>query len=224
MTIIGKNKWEGLTASGNKESTRAYETQINYVRGVNAPVLAPGMKPIKHNGTTWVETTENDSEWYDYANKKWANARTKDGSMWVWIPRYIYKITSGWHSSSTGTIEVKFSISKGIDDTLGGTVTLVNTGSAADSNGTWTRHPAFTFDDTELTGIWAGKFESTAVEGVDNGYEELGLCSNSKDNVTTKTIKIISTVPSWRCITIDNAFTAVRKNQAVYMVGPRQVG
>ncbi|HHT38406.1 MAG TPA: prepilin-type N-terminal cleavage/methylation domain-containing protein, partial [Mollicutes bacterium] len=64
VTIIGKNKWEGLTVSGNKESTRTYETQINYVRGVNAPVLAPGMKPIKWNGTTWVETTENDSEWY----------------------------------------------------------------------------------------------------------------------------------------------------------------
>ena len=179
VTIIGKNKWEGLTASGNKESTRAYETQINYVRGVNAPVLAPGMKPIKWNGTTWVETTENDSEWYDYANKKWANARTKDGSMWVWIPRYIYKITSGWHSSSTGTIEVQFS--KGIDDTLGGTVTLVNTGRATDSNGTWTSHPAFTFGDTELTGIWVAKYEATA-----EGLLSSSTTCNGGDNTQIK--------------------------------------
>ena len=28
--------------------------------------------------------------------------------MWVWIPVYAYSITSGYHSSSTGTIEIKF--------------------------------------------------------------------------------------------------------------------
>ena len=27
-----------------------------------------------------------------YENKKWANAKTEDGSMWVWIPRYAYKV------------------------------------------------------------------------------------------------------------------------------------
>ena len=40
--------------------------------------------------------------------KKWANAKTSDGSMWVWIPRYAYSITSGYHSSSAGNIEVEF--------------------------------------------------------------------------------------------------------------------
>ena len=32
---------------------------------------------------------------YEGANKptekKWANAITEDGSMWVWIPRYAYQ-------------------------------------------------------------------------------------------------------------------------------------
>ena len=40
------------------------------------------------------------------STRKWANAKTSDGSMWVWIPRYAYSITSGYHSSSTGNIEV----------------------------------------------------------------------------------------------------------------------
>lgn len=58
------------------------------------------MTPIKWNGTTEVITTEDDPEWYDYNQKKWANARIKDGSMWVWIPGYAYKITSGYHSNA----------------------------------------------------------------------------------------------------------------------------
>ena len=36
------------------------------------------------------------------STRKWANAKTSDGSMWVWIPRYAYSITSGYHSSSAG--------------------------------------------------------------------------------------------------------------------------
>ena len=38
--------------------------------------------------------------WYDYDKKQWANAKTLDGSYWVWIPRYAYKITSGFHCAS----------------------------------------------------------------------------------------------------------------------------
>ena len=57
-----------------------------------------GMSAIKFTdptdsaeGTT-VDTTSSDTEWYNYENKKWANAKTEDGSMWVWIPRYAYRI------------------------------------------------------------------------------------------------------------------------------------
>ena len=37
---------------------------------------------------------------------KWANAITADGSMWVWIPRYAYKITytDSTDKSKGGTI------------------------------------------------------------------------------------------------------------------------
>ena len=53
-------------------------------------------------------TADNQDNWYDYENQKWANATTKDGSYWVWIPRYAYKIESGCYTNTAGTIAVKF--------------------------------------------------------------------------------------------------------------------
>ena len=58
-----------------------------------APVLGAGMTPVKWNGTEWANTNSSDAEWYDYSQSKWANAKTADGSMWVWIPRYAYEMT-----------------------------------------------------------------------------------------------------------------------------------
>lgn len=185
--------------SGNKRSVSRI-VNVTAKSIANAPVLATGMVPIKWNGTDWVNTSVSDSDWYNYDNKQWANAKTLDGSMWVWIPRYVYKISSGWHTSTAGTIDVKFS--KGTDDTLGGTVSLVNTGSATDSNGTWTSHPAFTFGDKQLTGIWVAKFEATAREGVTGTYAD--------DNVTTKHVKILPTVTSWSAASISTMFDVSR--------------
>jgi len=65
------------------------------------------MTPVNWNGTEWVETEEENWD-YNYLRTagftntvegngitKWANDMTEDGSMWVWIPRYTYKIVSG---------------------------------------------------------------------------------------------------------------------------------
>ncbi|MEG0283076.1 MAG: hypothetical protein RR662_07880, partial [Clostridia bacterium] len=57
------------------------------------PVIAAGLTPIKWNSSNAViTTTDKDTEWFNYQNKKWANAQTADGSMWTWIPRYAYRI------------------------------------------------------------------------------------------------------------------------------------
>ncbi len=92
-----------------------------------APKLSDGMVPVKWNGSNWVKTTAEDKEWYNYGNKQWANvvltptSGEKEGkdatgetdvfnedgtlnedsaySMLVWIPRYAYQITSGYHQS-----------------------------------------------------------------------------------------------------------------------------
>ncbi|MDD2203317.1 MAG: hypothetical protein PHT75_01830 [Bacilli bacterium] len=161
----------------------------NASEGVNHPYLAKGMTPVKWDGSKWIMTTTDDPDWYDYkeSSKKWANAITEDDSMWVWIPRYSYNISAEWHSNVTGTINIQFSMVT--DDTRGGTVTIVDTGSSNDSNGTWTNHPAFTFGDAELTGIWVAKFEA----------------SGTKDSISIKPNK-----SSLRNLTIGEMFTSAR--------------
>ena len=65
----------------------------------NAPEQIEGMTPIKFTEPTSTtmgsieETNWSDDTWYDYSQKRWANTKSADGSMWVWIPRYAYKIT-----------------------------------------------------------------------------------------------------------------------------------
>ena len=79
-----------------QETGGGYNTE----KKVNAPRLTAGMTPIKftepsstEKGTV-VETTSEDADWYDYEAKNWANAQTEDGSMWVWIPRFAYRVNS----------------------------------------------------------------------------------------------------------------------------------
>ena len=107
-----ENMLNGTGGSGEEttppEPTLPSDGSYSKEKGVNTPKLGSGMTPIKWNGSSWVNTTGSDKDWYDYTGKKWANAKTSDGSMWVWIPRYAYSITSGYHSSSAGNIEVEF--------------------------------------------------------------------------------------------------------------------
>ena len=189
----------------------------NPEKGVNHPVLFTGMTPVKWNeNNEETETTEDDPDWYDYDEKKWANAKSADGSYWVWIPRYAYKITSGYHSSETGTIDVKF---------LKSTTNLTEENNLVETTGylPGTKdtsmhhflHPSFQFNGEEL-GFWMAKYESSAHENLDSGIEN-GTCSEL-DNVSTKSPKIVPNVRSWRCISISNAFKAslAMKDNPIY--------
>ena len=155
----------------------------------NAPKLLTGMTPIKFEmptatamGTV-VQTTAKDTDWYEYGTtydetndtttKRWANAQTEDGSMWVWIPRFAYKITGE-------TIDVKFLIgtSDNYYDEEGNIQTAQRQKTAEeiiDSTKEYTVHPAFTNEssinyanggwDKELTGIWVAKFAAGYASG-----------------------------------------------------------
>ena len=155
-------------------------------KGVNTPNLGEGMTPIKWDETKndWVETNGSDPEWYNYgeteSTRKWANAKTSDGSMWVWIPRYAYSITSGYHSSSAGNIDVEFM--KGLtNETSTGRTTFQN----SSGQGNWNIHPAFNYGQT-VSGLWVAKFEA----------------SNSSGK-----IKVVPGVSSWRSITVNDIYT-----------------
>ena len=84
---------------------------------------------------------------------------TQDGSMWVWIPRFAYKIQ--WdREEQTGKIEVVF---------LQGTTNYNKEGKDVTKLG-YIVHPAFQDGtenqfangewDKEITGIWVSKFEA----------------------------------------------------------------
>ncbi|MBP3255350.1 MAG: hypothetical protein J6M60_02525 [Clostridia bacterium] len=45
-----------------------------------------------------MDNENNNTNWYDYSNKVWANVKTKANDIecwWVWIPRYAYSISQG---------------------------------------------------------------------------------------------------------------------------------
>ena len=146
----------------------------------NAPVYeGRGLIPVYHDGSTWKDLTSNSTEdewnnWYNYdtENKKWANARTADGSMWVWIPRYEYKI-----DSTAKTIDVRF---------VEGTRTATTSG--------YTLHPAFSTDlnnggwSSDITGFWIAKYPA----GWQNG-QGTSLGSVDMSNITYKTSEINGT-------------------------------
>ena len=148
------------------------QSKTDWTGKVNKPKLMTGMTAIKFNEPTGdektnegsiVKTTDTDIAWYDYDAKKWANAQTEDGSMWVWIPRFAYKI-----NSSNKTFDIVF-----LKDTTNNYVEN-GTEKNAETEG-YTIHPAFKNEsstgyenggwDKELTGIWVSKFEAGFASG-----------------------------------------------------------
>ena len=194
-----ENMLNGTGGSGEEttppEPTLPSDGSYSEEKGVNTPNLEEGMTAIKWDEAKndWIETTGSDQEWYDYTAKKWANAKTSDGSMWVWIPRYAYSITSGYHSSSAGNIEVEFM--KGLtNETSTGRTTFQN----SSGQGKWNIHPAFNYGTT-VSGIWVAKFEASPEGATTN-------TSNSEYNGTGKKLQVKPGVSSWRSITISNIY------------------
>ena len=163
---------------------------------VNKPLLLTGMTAIKFNNPTADAkgsiNTDVSEGWYNYEAKEWANAQTEDGSLWVWIPRFAYKITyytdAAKENESTtktqyGSIDVKFLVGttdQYYDETTGKLETAVRAKTAndeIDATKNYVVHPAFTDEssselnyanggwDKELTGIWVSKFEAGYASG-----------------------------------------------------------
>ena len=177
---------------------------------------------------TWVSGTEYSYKAgtgsNDNTTSKWANARvTIDGvdSYFVWIPRYAYRIIyfdspESKKAYQEGTLTeadavaqgkiIGYSDSRGIVDAQGKKIeSVASTTKTKVSEDYFMVHPAFINDvdaggwDSELPGIWVGKYETSSVEGNGN--------SSTADNVTTKTAKVQPGVSSWRYIQIGNMYT-----------------
>ena len=146
--------------------------EVRYEQYNVRPVVNEGLIPVVFDTTsgTVVKTIgKNDGDWYNYNKQKWANAvlvtessrstyQNTSGvvvseedilAYYVWIPRYRYKIWTTTESSSGNEQEIDI-IFEGKNETK-------STGTQV---GEYITHPAFTFGDMEVNGIWVGKFET----------------------------------------------------------------
>ena len=145
-----------------------------------APELAQGMIPVKFDDSGNVIVADTSTKWYDYEAHEWANAvlvNCADSAikskyfdsnnkvlasavgktismdeimqMYVYIPRYKYQLFNAEDGTSNP---------QAINITFESKTTAKSTGT---KNGEWLTHPAFTFGDKELAGIWVGKFETS---------------------------------------------------------------
>ncbi len=202
------------------------------------PIIKEPLVPVTIANDGTVTKTNIYSKWYDYANKEWANAvilvdtpskTYKDGetilekdieSYFVWIPRYKYKIwnlasdggylkpgdltnTATWEDKSFGNA---FGNARIIDIVFESNEVKPVREEKLDSYYT---HPAFTLGDTELNGIWVGKFET----GYNQGTPGTSIDSSSwttgnaqKDTVESAKIVVKPNVFSWRNQKVSNMF------------------
>ena len=184
---------EENSALSSLEDYMITDGSYNKETGVNEPRLLSGMKEVmfklpsgsdKGQAIKQGETDFDESKWYDYKKSYWANAVTEDGSYWVWIPRFAYKITykNASNKSQGGTVEIKFLLGTTdeyyTDDTNTTKATAKRASSAneeVDTTKDFYVHPAFTNEssigyanggwDKELTGIWVAKFEAGYASG-----------------------------------------------------------
>ena len=159
---------------------------------VNMPKLShTGLTPVKFNtdatGDDVVqdvsdEEIQNES-WYAYdtVNKQWANAKSADGSLWVWIPRFAYNIKykDASNKSAGGTIDIVFLKGTTDEPSDGSNVTIKmaqDVEGSFDTNGQingeeiYIVHPAFCDGskngytngewDEDIPGFWIAKFKA----------------------------------------------------------------
>lgn len=197
--------------------------EYNDDKEVNLPKLNSGMLPVIWNGSSWVTTETDANEWYDYTNedKKWANAISINSSakdkynhadveidmndvlaMWVWIPRYAYKISSGFHGSTAGIIDIKFLMGRS-NKTSDGAIVDKDPTYEDDKQTNYIVHPAFKFNNIDLPGIWVAKFEASSDQN-SNCYSS----ANFDDcNLSNLSLRILPNANAWRYISNSNAFT-----------------
>lgn len=189
----------------------------NLISEPNSPYLG-GLIPVKFNTKTTLfeQTDEKDNEWYDYSIQKWANAINEDGSYFVWIPRYAYRIV--YYSNAQYSKVIGYCDGRGITKlNSDGSLTRIvanNTG-IRELDNHYIIAPAFLKDtasgyrnggwNKDLTGIWVAKYEMS----MENNKSHVETINSQVGNIeTTDNIKAVSkpSVSSWRNINIKNCY------------------
>lgn len=171
----------------------------------NVPKLKSGLIPVNWVNNEWTETTIENWE-YNYnsvaqekqttvegnGNGKWANAITSDGSIYVWIPRYTYKIISGEDDDVSSWNSV---ILENSDEEKGKIEIMFSHGIIDYTSYGYKKHPAFTFGEKEIEGFWIAKYEASRNDATSDS-EGKGTKPMSKPNVK-----------SWLNMNVSNMFS-----------------
>ena len=204
--------------ASNEEMRAPLEEVLVYSDETNAnePELVEGMIPVVYSVSkhAWVKQELEKS--YAYQEQVWANAVTVTeenratymsaeagtvipmediNTMWVWIPRYEYMYTNLGDQYAGGTKEQPGEIR----------INFITKDVTSPSSSEYKVHPAFTFGEEELSGIWVGKFETTGT------LPSTNYCKDESCNVSTVTIK--PNVPSLRSQQVASLFYAARSMQ-----------
>lgn len=232
--------------SNDLEKLEETITGFNKEKKVNNPIVYEGMIPVKWdtNKSNWVVTTEEDNQWYEYGNqseneKRWANVMLSDGkykaetvevgteiedtelgSMFVWIPRFAYKITNGYHGNGinkegAGTIDVQFLVgetNQTIENELVEEKPKLNGDyETATAMTNFVLHPSFSKDteeggwNHERKGFWAAKFEASSNQTTE---ENPNIGTNGGGNeIGEQKVQVKPNLNSWKGIDVVKAYT-----------------
>ena len=205
--LIVKQKDKALEdIYGNQEVGVYVDSTLNG----SDPVLGD-LTPVVYKGSKWV-IADNTTTWYDYEHQEWANAVILNNTakkkvvgqsldlendviaMFVWIPRYEYKIEGqyGTHTNGkAGTEELPGEIK----------INFISSNKKVATDG-YIIHPAFWWDNDsdgnreageELSGIWVGKFETTGTEESPTILPNLQSLTNQNISTQFSTSRLFET-------------------------------
>ena len=213
----------------------------------NEPVLGEGMQAVywsDENATEEYTANSFEPQMYSYImgdgktdtkESRWANAKTEDGSYWVWIPRYAYKITYYTDSNKatvsetktqygdidvlfmSGTSNTYYRATDGTQQTLPEGYKVHPAFQAMTTEADLTTNPLGKWD-TELEGIWVAKYKASREDSTDNGatWNPTTVSYGGSNNLTTNAgntsatqIRVVSkpSVKSWCSIYQTNIYT-----------------
>ena len=182
-----------------------------------------------------VTVTEDARETYEQATVGTPIDMEDITTMFVWIPRYAYSINEGYYKTSDTLAEDAEASNEKVDISF----LVGTTNTSKDAANTYTSyeedydaslltagdatpkivHPAFTFGETKLTGIWVAKFEASGhIPGVTITSDLSTYAGNMPADATTLKpitedtyVTVLPNVPSWRSITMGESQTQSMK-------------
>lgn len=175
----------------------------------NKPELYTGMVPVKYDtySKCWVVTSEEQNNWYNYYNNQWANVMLLDGltieggiqvtednkaelvgskvltpgSMFVWIPRYAYKVIE-----NQDEIEIVFlyaTSSKYVDNTINSVVKDVNNDTGYVIPESFQEQSSVNEQDSiPIKGFWVSKYPA--------GYQQSTININEYEQEVAPTLNL----------------------------------